>query len=1017
MKTSRPACPKWEKCDQLNDDAHKHVYFHRLACRYGSLCRMIDEESHSQTYTHPEFCTDRGLCTDMNESHLLKYRHVPLCTKGLNCPLLLKHDSAHCDLMRHCKPNCELGSFCFNIHNIEHMENENHPFKPPCPFTPYMCHFDDHLSEDHEQHTTDDIIYCRAHRMRYSHICSHGRKCPKLSDKEHTLYHIHVMRLECSNHDSCKLLNDEDHLNSYSHSSINDIRTICLQQRAECPNRLDAEHIRRFRHTGSMNHFGVSRSLGLNKGINFLRNQNEMLDNIRKYIQASNWTPATLIIPDEIKRWIRALRPVHRCSKVIFESILVHGHAMSKDHMNNLKEPTAVAKAIKHHAEVQRILAVIKNARVQHAGDEYIRILVEKEFAAANPDKKSTTSEASASSKLKEFELILKDYIIREDMDEIRKWTHEISEASLRLNANQPGIGFDADVALGTNKHVFSILGPHAGYYYGDIVLVFSRELMLHPDSNFSIHAATTFGKSQNAYRWRPWLTDPGSPETRIEHFHRNKLHCSIEGFEEAAAAELLVGMGLKSKSITDIGLDAIKQRWSTVDSHLVFEAHLPQLIPLDYIERVYIAQSTFDSLSKFAQELSKKIFGPALCIAPHQIDVSIPPAGLHKPLDSTRVPYQAFLLNDMFQMIETESNSTTLKEGTWITIPFSRFVEQIVNPMTISQSFEKSQSTSNSIYIYWEALGGDLMLTLTNQLIDISTMDQPDLQCLTCYIHKWSSNNIRKKTTQAIYDYREGSTYISNNHPRRHYYIMDDHKFKASSDSFHRGCNVDDFITYCLHIDRTAKTVALSICRSNSIYNHQKITCVFDSTELNLNKLEFIQISAGLQTVAVRNLMIRHEPVKQFHPTIDTDYIKTQTSLDVVIEQTKTKPKAQLKNPSNLCTNSIHCLLQYAETKEGKEHNDQYTHPCRFSEKCRQKYREPHLVHIPHTVPNCDQDTKCSQLADPLHRAQYRHSNLPDYLVPCKYQQGCKTKTAEHRIKYSHGEKIPLPSFEDVTN
>ena len=1011
----RPTCPQQEKCGQLNDEAHTHVYFHRLPCRYGSLCRMVDEDSHSQSYIHPEFCHEGGLCTDMNESHLAKYRHVPLCPRGLKCPLHLKHDSVHCDLTRHCKPNCELGLFCHHIHNVEHMENENHSFKPPCPYTPYMCHFYDHISEDSEQVTTPYSIHCRFHCMKYSHICPLGRKCPELSNKEHTQSHIHVIRLECPNHEHCQLLNDEDHLNSYSHPSIKDIRSICLQPRTECPDRFNAGHIQRFRHTGHLNHFGVSRSLDLNKGIDFLRNQKEMLENIQKYMQASNWTPTTLTIPEELKRWIRALQPVHRCSKVIFESILVHGHAMSRGHMNTLEQPASVAKAIKHHAEVHRILAGIKNTSVQHAVDEYIRILVENEFTTTNPDKTKSTSETSTKLRLPEIELILRDYATKEDIDTIRKWTHEISEASFQLIKNKTGIGFAADITLGTDKHVFGILGPHAGYYYGDIVFVFARELMLHPDSNFSIHAATTFGQSRNAYRWRPWLTDPGSPEKRIEHFHRNKLHCSIEGYEEAAAAELLAAIGLQSKSTTDVDFKAIIQRWSTADSHQVFEAHLPQLIPLDYIERVYMAQTTFDSLSSFAQELSKKIFGSALRITPHQIDVSIPPAGLHKPLDPTRVPYQSFLLNDVFQMIETESNNITSKQGTWITIPSSQFQEQIINPMTLSQSIEQNQSTSNSIYIYWEALNGDMMLTLTNQLIDPSTIVQPGLKCLTCYIHKWPSNNILKNATHTVHDYREGPTYISDHHPRIHQYVMDDHKFKASSDSFHRGCNIDDFITYCLHIDRTTNTVTLAVCRSNSIYNYQKIIHQFDSSELDLNTMEFIQISAGLQTVPVRNLIIRHEPVQQLHPNIDADFIKTKTTLAVIKEQTTMRP--QLKNPSNLCPNSIHCLLQYAETPEGKQHIEQFTHPCRFSEKCNNKFREPHLVHIPHLVPTCDQDNKCSQLGNPLHRAQFRHSKLPDYLVPCRYQQTCKSKTADHKIKYSHGETIPLPSFEGLPN
>ena len=1011
---NRPTCQKQDRCEHLKDEAHTRVYFHILPCRYGSLCRMIDDAGHAYAFTHPDFCDEGGLCTDMSESHLFKYRHVPLCEKGLGCTLYLKRDGVHCRATRHCKPNCQLGSYCFNFHNIEHIESENHFFKPPCPYTPYMCHFYDYLSENLDQITSPHCISCRFHVQKYSHVCPRGRHCTELSNREHTQYHIHVIRFECPNKDDCQLLHDEDHLNSYSHPLINDIRSLCLQPRKECPDRLNLEHIKRFRHTGRLDHFGVSRCLALNRNIDFVRNHSEMLESVKTYIQASNWTPSTLTIPDELKRWIRALRPVHRCSKVIFESILIHGHAMSRDHMNSLREARSVAKAIKHHAEVKHILGRITNQLVQRAADKFIRILVEKEFKAANPDTQMATSEAQC--QLPEVESILTEYTLPEDRDTIRKWTHEISEASIQLHSNQTGIGFPADQAFGTNKHVFAVLGPHRGHYYGDIFLVFSRELMLHPDSNFSIQAATTFGQSQRAYKLRPWLKDPGTPEARVEHFHQNKLHSSIDGYEEAAAAELLALTGLAAKSTTNVDLNAIKNRWLTTDSHFVFESHLPQLIPLDYIERVFIAQSTFDSLSSIAQELSRKIFGSALCITPHQIDASIKLASPTQPLDPARAVYQSFVVNDVLQMIETDLNNKVIKQGTWVTIPASSFQEDIVNPLTISQSFQQDQSTSNSIYVYWEVFNGDMMLTLTNQIIDRSVTDQPHLQCLTCYIAKWPSNNIPKITTQTIQDYREGSTYISNHHPKRHYIIMEDRNFKATSETFHRGCNVDDYIMYCLHIDRTSSIVTLSICRSNSIQNQQKIAYQFKSTELDLNKLEFIQMSAGFETVPVRNLIIRHEPVKEFHPMIDSEFIDGQTSLFCLAEKLKTNPKKtepQQEKTMNLCPDSVHCLIQYRDTPEAKEHIKQYTHPCRFSEKCRRKHHEPHLVHIPHLVPNCAQDEDCPQLDDPLHRAQFRHSELPDYLVPCRSKQNCTITTKEHKIKYSHRETVPLPSLE----
>ncbi|CAF5053748.1 unnamed protein product, partial [Rotaria socialis] len=98
------------------------------------------------------------------------------------------------------------------------------------------------------------------------------------------------------------------------------------------------------------------------------------------------------------------------------------------------------------------------------------------------------------------------------------------------------GIKYETDKALGTDKHVFSILGPHLGHYYGDIILVFKSEVMLHPDANFSPQAGTSFA-SGSTFKHRPWVKDPGTEPERIKCFHESKLHCAVPGYEYAAAA------------------------------------------------------------------------------------------------------------------------------------------------------------------------------------------------------------------------------------------------------------------------------------------------------------------------------------------------------------------------------------------------------------------------------------------------------------------------------------------------
>jgi hypothetical protein len=102
-------------------------------------------------------------------------------------------------------------------------------------------------------------------------------------------------------------------------------------------------------------------------------------------------------------------------------------------------------------------------------------------------------------------------------------------------------------------------------------------------------------------------------------------------------------------------------------------------------------------------------------------------------------------------------------------------------------------------------------------------------------------------------------------------------------------------------------------------------------------------------------------------------------------------------------CQYSIYCRIQ-----NSKDHTDNYSHPCRFNELCRNQASEPHLVHKRHDIPMCLEDRGCSERSNPVHRAEYRHSGLPDYLIPCRFQEACYDKSPDHRMKFFHGEEIP---------
>jgi hypothetical protein len=891
------------------------------------------------------------------------------------------------------------------------MNEENHPFKKPCPFTPFHCRDFNALSETRNIKNLPFEI--QNHCLKHSHVCRYGRQCHESADI-HWKNTIHVARHACSDGDKCAQLHNEDHLNSFSHPGIADIRRLCTYQGYDCRDKRKPEHIRQHRHDGNHDRSGVIGCFGQNKDINFVENQENIVKTITDYVKTLN-SRKTLSIPSEPQKWIKGLQPIHRCSKAIFESILVHGHVMSREHMDHLKKSYFAAQAVQEHKHVQAVFDHYKKPILEEHAKEYIRAIVSLEYskkydaaavAAAGALGTSTSApsdEYDATIRLKER--FLRNMIEPKEMDTIRKCAVDIAEASWNLHNTPTGIKYPPDKLLGTDKHVFSILGPHFGHHYGDIFLVFKSDVMLHPDANFSPQAGTSF-VSGRTFTLRPWVTDPGAEAERIKCFHNSKLHCSVPGYEYAAAAELMAITGLHNKTM-DGDVRAILNRWKKTESHQVFEAHLPQLVPLDYVEEIFIPKNTFASLTPAAQESVKKIFRDSLHITNHE--VTLPSDGATGPpsLDKTRIEYQNFVNDKLIEKFQKRMERARNLSGIAITLAPSQFTDHIVLPLTINEAHDQHRRTHkrdpncNDVYIYWQAMYGDMMLTLSDEPIDPDT-SQPDIRCLVCYI--------AEKPSTTTTNYSESYTYLNAGEPYKHGVILSTPgRCSASSSSFHRGCNIEDFLTYCLKIEKKTGQVTLSHAGPNSIYCHETVKCRFAKTNLDLNKLKHIHVSAGSQKVPIRNLIISFEQIHDLHPSFDKNFKRgddafrrqKQSQNSDHSPSRKRTPSPREKSPSVIskvidgigrvfgydgagkklepCPNSINCRLQ-----ESSNHTKEYSHPCPYAERCRNKDKEPHLTHEPHQTEQCS----------PRNRRD---------------GSDCHVKTSDHREKHSRDEQIEV--------
>ncbi|CAF4963164.1 unnamed protein product, partial [Rotaria socialis] len=416
-----------------------------------------------------------------------------------------------------------------------------------------------------------------------------------------------------------------------------------------------------------------------------------------------------------------------------------------------------------------------------------------------------------------------------------------------------------------------------------------------------------------STFKHRPWVKDPGTEPERIKCFHESKLHCAVPGYEYAAAAELIVISGLLKNTI-NVDVRDIMTRWKKVDSHQVLEAHLPQLVPLDYIEEVYIAKNLFDSLTPAAQESAKKIFRDSLHITKHEINLTDTGGGGSQPSDKSRADYQDYVMSALIEKFNKRKDRTRHLHGSVLTLAPSAFTDHIMLPQTIGQArtqylrTHKQSSNSDDIYIYWETMYGDMMVTLSDERIDPDKA-QPDIQCLITG------------------------------------------KCSSSSRTFHRGANIENFLTYCLKIEKKTGQATLSHAGPNSIYCYETITCRFSKATLDLSKLDYVRVSAGSQKVPIRNLTINFEKIPDLHPLFDRNFKRGDDPFPnrKSPHQRNRSPSPQTaqstrdKSPSFLrkavavffgydaddksldpCPYSINCLFQ-----QESQHMKKYSHPC----------------------------------------------------------------------------------------
>ena len=1014
------------KCKYANDVVHATSFIHRIACRNGGECEHIDDEKHRSEYIHPEYCTDGGKCQRQDDEHLKQFRHLPLCTRAQSCLEYIKdNNNAHCKQFRHCLPRCQHGYNCAGFYNQKHVSEQQHPFATPCLRTPFDCsaYFEITQTRNIRRLPTE----LQQHGLEFAHVCRYGRTCRDKTSL-HWSKSIHIGRYMCSNDKKCTRLTDEEHLNSFTHTDVPDIRIPCRDS-LKCRDRQNIEHVRFYQHP-TFDLTGVVKYYGSNDKIDFVENQKKNTDTIKAFMKTNSWPSISLKdIPNEILKWFRQVQPVHRCSPEIFESIVLHGHVMSREFMHKLTRRKFVVDSILQHSQLQHIKALNRKDTKEDI-KQFVTALVDLEFQKHGllADTSYTNDEHKDYVTKKETKISM--MITSEELTALRTKSTEVAEASIKLQKNPSGIGYDKDKCLGTDRLVFSILGPHYGHYYGDVIIVFKREILHHPDTNFTMQAATSFA-SASSYRCRPWLgADPGAEDQRVKHFHETKLHAAVQGYEYVAALELmLITATHKSSKILDTKIEDILNELARMDSHRNIEAHLPQLIPLDCIDHVYIPKNLHDNLAAITRKAMTEVLAGRVTVVPHD-GIANQDRSVTGPVPAiaSRAEFQNFAMKRIREQYRQNirSPSSKIAEGFIITLPAMLFDDHYALPLTIQQAYaqyrlQHSHTTkSDTVYIYWKASFGEMMLTLTDSPIDFNDKTS-GLRSLICYLAPVSSLNNN-------HEYRQIS-YIASGHPYEHTKIMHHKSYKVKSNNFYAACHTNDVYTYCLEIHRSNGKVVLYHAGPNGIYNHERMSYTFKQTECELNKLDYIHLSSGNDSVSIRNLKICFQKEVDLHPSFDDEF-------KAILCQADEKPKV---DESSAFASSKHSVKSddHPSAEDSTPRgagvvdklmklvfgdNDSPKKPCPYGPECRFQHTEDsnkhnaEYSHLPPRIKNtnstksvCKFGAGCYDNSED-HRATFSHPSAPksrtevdELKIPCRFGPACHDSNPDHLRKYSH--------------
>jgi len=385
--------------------------------------------------------------------------------------------------------------------------------------------------------------------------------------------------------------------------------------------------------------------------------------------------------PEGLVDYVRGLTPVHRMNETVFRAVLRDGGLRSRALQKSMRQAGpagAAATRLRSHPILGGLARQMGlRLRDMHLLMDAARPMLELELEDLNPRERTSKLELRS----QRLELLRDTIGAGPQADNgiaiLESLVKDVAEHTRSAGDLDTGVGYKRDGDLGTDKHVFSIVGANMCEGYGDFVFILSPRIMQHPDFNMSITAATSY-MSRRTYFHRPWVAlgkvvnyvpsdtdmhfeprdrnavEPGAvqqlgaddvldtvkvlrngeevpftDEEMLEHFQKSKLHPCAVDWEHVVALDLalqcrlflmskreldtwvdrytaewrnefvLERLGGRTPSVKDVSADIVKTWYTKINAHGCIEGHLPEFVPLDYIDKLLMPTDRYEALKE----------------------------------------------------------------------------------------------------------------------------------------------------------------------------------------------------------------------------------------------------------------------------------------------------------------------------------------------------------------------------------------------------------------------------------